>query len=161
MGSSRVEYLSGKGKYVRMFTVDKYGKYSLLLYLDKPSLAIWEQLKSEGILNVLKKDDDGDYVRLSRPVKKTFRGIDTVLRPPDVMDKDGKPMVANDWIGNGSDITAKLTCYTFAKQFGGGTGAAIRLEGIKVHNLVPYVASDRTPEEQEHVEGLDTKVQPW
>src|SRR5580765_3668615 len=119
--------LSGKAKFVRMWQPDKYDKWSLLLYLDKPSLNTFSELKSQGILNTLKMDADGQYIRLSRPMKKTFRGVDNLMTPPVVIDKDGKALPANTPIGNGSDVTAHLAFYTFQRQFGGGQGAAIRL----------------------------------
>lgn len=160
MAKSRTEYLSGKGMYVRMQNLDKFGKWSLQLYLDQKSLSTWAKLKEEGILNSSKRDDQGEFVRLSRPAMKTFRGIETQMSPPVVIDKDGNTI--QDWIGNGSDIEAKITVYQFTKQFGGGQGSAIRLEGIKVLNLVPYApAESGTPAEQKQVEGMQERPQPW
>lgn len=153
-------YLSGKGKYVRMQTIDKFGKWSFQLYLDKPSLSEWKTLKDTyGILNSSKIDEEGEFVRLSRPQKKIFRGVETIMTPPEVLNNEGQPIT--DWIGNGSDLTAKVLLYSFTKQFGGGQGHAIRLEGIKVHNLVPYSSPDKTPEEAKRSEGLEEAQQPW
>lgn len=153
--------LSGKGKYIRMVNLDKYGKWSLLLYLDKPSLDTWAELKAAGILNTLKMDADGQYVRLSCPPNKEFRGVKTPLPPPIVIDKDGNSL-QNILIGNGSDITASLVMYTFNKQFGGGQGAAIRLKGIKVNNLVPYQpAVSGDDDEKKQVGNLHKQPVPW
>jgi hypothetical protein len=161
MANGKAVYLSGKAKYVRLDTLDKFGKYSFLLYLDETSKAEWAKLKASGVKNGSKIDDEGEFVRLSRPPKKEFRGVETLLPMPEIVDSEGKPWVRDTWIGNGSDVTAKLVHYTFKDKFSGVPGAAIRLEGIKVHNLVPYQPTDRTPEEQKRVEGLDTAQQPW
>lgn len=163
MPKIRDVYLSGKGRWVRMNTIDKYGKWSLILYLDQVSISEFNKMKEEnGILNKLGTDDNGDFVRLSRPQKKIFRGVETIMQPPEVVDIKGEPMSKDIWIGNDSDITAKLTLYSFNKQFGQGTGHAIRLEGIKVTNLVPYASlADRTPDERKQVEGLEKQPVPW
>lgn len=161
MANSKAVYLSGKAKYIRMHTLDKYGKYSFILYLDDTSKVEWAKLKAAGIMNSSKMDDDGEFVRLSSPPKKTFRGVDTPLPAPAVMDADGKPWNPENWIGNGSDVTAKLVHYSVTPKFGTGPASAIRLEGIKVHNLVPYQRTDLTPEEDKKVDGLDTAPKPW
>ncbi len=157
--------LSGKAKFIRLVQPDKYGKWSLLLYLDKPSLNTWAELKEGGILNTLKMDQDGQYVRLARPLSKEFRGVKTQMTPPIVIDKDGNSWPQGIAIGNGSDVTAHLSFYTYTKQstYGGsGQGAAIRLEGIKVNNLVPYqpaVSGDE--DEQKQLGDLHKQPVPW
>jgi hypothetical protein len=146
--------LTGKGKYVRVRNLDKFGKWSLMLYLDKPSLSTWADLKKEGIMNHLKRDEDGEFVRLTRPPKKTFRGVDTPLAPPEVIDNTGKAVT--ELIGNGSDLTVKITVYYFNRQFDNTAGAAIRMEAVQVNELVPYITSaSGTDEQKKAIEGFN------
>src|SRR6266567_9075956 len=89
-------------------------KWSIQVYPDSPSLLVINDLKKEGIKNHLKKDDEGYYMRFSRPTYKEFTEEGGIKRrvsfvPPTVVDADGQPM--SDMIGNGSSGTVKLETY--------------------------------------------------
>ena len=155
-------YLSGKSKWVMTKQVDKYGKWGTCLYLDDASKKKWAELKEKGIMNTLSEDEDGQFVRLRRDAEKTFRdGTRRGFVPVKVIDKEGNPYDGN--IGNGSDITCKIEVYSYKKPFGPGLGYGIRLESIRVDNLVPFVGKDKNafdPESAKLVEGLIDAPEP-
>src|ERR1700692_1080021 len=129
-------FLNGKCKWARTKVLSQYGKWSVVLYPDAPSLDKIKTLIDEGIKNELKKDDDGYYITFSRPSDRTDRqGRKFTLVPVTVVDNDGR--IFNDQIGNGSDIAVKLEVYG-GKTPSGTDYKAARLAGIKVFNLVPY-----------------------
>jgi hypothetical protein len=104
----------------------------------------------EGILNEVKKDEDGYSVMFKRPMEKWG----TQLTPPQMMDKDGNPW-KGELIGNGSDITVKVECYQYKKPFNKGKGRAIRLAAVRVDNLIPFERREMTGEQLRQVKGLD------
>lgn len=142
--ATRNEYFKGKGKWVFTNRLDKYGFWSLQLYLDDESKNKIIDLQTKGLKNTLKKDEDGYYVKFKRePVKKvkdkaTGGEREIKFSQPLVFDIDGK-VLTDTIIGDGSDITVKCQVY----PFGGGStgyakGVAARLEAVRVDNLVPY-----------------------
>jgi hypothetical protein len=51
--------------------------------------------------------------------------------------------------------------YSYTQKFTKKPGRAIRLEAVRVDNLIPYEPkSDRTPEEMELTKGLDEQPTP-
>lgn len=156
-GKTDIVYLSGKAKWVRTQTPDKYGKYGLVLYPDEPSLLKIHKMKEEGIKNVLKKDDDGYNMTFSRPQNITVRGSVKGLTPPEVLGKDNLPL--RELVGNGSDVTIKLEYYGGPTPIGGKYKAA-RLLAVKVDNLVPFNQGSYTDEQKELVKGLDEQPEP-
>jgi hypothetical protein len=143
-------YLQGKAKWTRVVQPNKFGDWSTNLYLTPESMDLFKTLK---VKNVIKKDEDGQYVVLRRPTSKMIRGKVQAFAPPTVVDPKGLPMT--DHIGNGSDLTCEVEHYSY-KTPQGDTAYAIRLGKIRVDNLVPFVKTDRTEEEQETSKGLDT-----
>lgn len=153
------EYFNGKAKWVRAKTPDpKFGKWNMTLYPYEEDLKKFKSLQDDGVLTRLKKDDDGYYFQLSRPVNKMMRGSVVSFTPPVVVDKEGT--VITDEIGNGSDVTVKVQVYSYPKPTG-GFGKAIRWEAVKVNNLVPFKKdSFKDPVRQEQVTGLPEQPEP-
>ena len=158
---SYFEYLSGKAKWVRAKNPDpKFGKWNMTLYPYDEDLKKFKALQDEGVLTRLKKDDDGYYFQISRPVNKMMKGVLIQFTAPKVIDKDGVVIEDGAGVGNGSDVTVKVQVYSYPKPTG-GWGKAIRWEGLKVNNLVPYKAdSFPTQEDKEQVKGLLEQPEP-
>lgn len=169
MAKQEFKYFQGKignGGFCKLHHPDvEYGNWATgPLYLTEKSLSEFQELKNdlpdgtEGILNEVKLDDNGKYINLKRPMKKNFGKGDEHLTPPIVLDKDGNPTKEN--IGTGSDITAKCVLYTWTR--GKRKGRAIRLEAVRIDNLVPYQRKDLTEQEEQTVSGLDQQpAQPF
>lgn len=133
-------YLSGKGRWVKLFTPSQWNKYSLELNPDNPSLSIILDLKKRGIRNTIKKDDEGYWISLSRPSEISVKGQKRAMEPPAVTDNSDPP---NPWnkdkaIGNGSDIVCKVHVREYTVPLTGNKGLALRLEAVKVVTLAPY-----------------------
>lgn len=135
--------LQGKGNWVNVQRPDEYGKWGCVLYPNEESLTKIKKLKSgwvegvEGIKNELKMDDDGYFIRLSRPQKKETRTKIITFNPPHLFKEDGETPLINTLVGNGSDITCNIECYFFntpQKKL----GSAIRLQSIRVDSLIAY-----------------------
>jgi hypothetical protein len=146
-------YLKGKAKWAnRLYVPDiEYKKWGLVLYPDHASLEIIRDLQAQGVKNVLKKDDDGYYISLGRPTEKVIRGKVIPFSPPVVLDADGNATTVS--IGNGSDVTVKMEVYSHGTPTG-GKAKAMRLQSVRIDNLVPYAQDSFTPEEQELTAGL-------
>lgn len=166
MKKSDFVYLQGKASWAKLVTPDlEYRNWQVKLHLTEESQTIWQTLKAgkdgvEGILNDSKMDDDGMFVMLKRPMTKNFGRGDEQLTPPEIVDADGNPL-KGVFIGNGSDITCKLEYYTYPIKFKKGVrGSAIRLQSVRVDNLIPYSGKDYTEVEENAVKGLsDQKPQ--
>ena len=143
-------YLQGKSKWARLQSPDDWGNWKLNLYLTPESKKTFEDLK---VKNHLKRDDDGDFVAIKRPVQKMIKGKVMGLAPPVIVDKDGTP--TTEMIGNGSDVTVKCDYYSY-KSPQGEPGNAIRLAGVRIDNLVPYTpAKDYTEADKKAVGALN------
>lgn len=146
-------YFKGKAKWAnRLYVPDiEYKKWGLVLYPDPSSLEVIRDLQAQGVKNVLKKDDDGYYISLGRPTEKVIRGKVVPFSPPVVLGTDGNPTTVP--IGNGSDVTVKMEVYSHGTPTG-GKAKAMRLQSVRIDNLVPYAQASFTPEEQELTAGL-------
>lgn len=137
-------YFKGKtGKWTKLQKPDQtYNNWAVQLYIDGPSLDTFNKLKEKdgeamGILNELKNDEEGDFISLRRPAKRKWKNEEIALEPPIVVDNDGK--IITEEIGIGSDVICKVECYRYRpKGRTNAWGRAIRLEAVKVVNLVPY-----------------------
>lgn len=150
--AGRTEYLyfKGKCKWCKTNQLNKFGNWSMDLYLSPEELDRFKALKTK---NKVKHDDDGDYISLSRPPSKVIKGKVVGFAPPQVVDAQGMPLAV--YIGNGSDVTVKVDYYSYEtpqKE----KGYAARWSGVRVDNLVPYKPrSDMDPDQLEQVAGLD------
>jgi hypothetical protein len=138
-------FLSGKTKFAHFHQPDKFGFWSVNIYLDDASKVEWAKLRQLGIMNRLRKDDEGDYVTLRRPVEKKIRGTMTKMEPVYLF-KDGIPYLG--MIGNGSDVTCTITVYNYRKPQTQEQGTAIRLAAVRIHNLVEPSPKQLPPEGQ-------------
>jgi hypothetical protein len=161
--STEIVFIQGKAKWVRIHTPDEWGNYRAIIYPNAKGLETINRMKKgtdtvQGIKNVLKKDEDGYFMNFSRPVKKEFRGKVQAFTPPEVLDKDGITPLKGVNIGNGSDVTYKLTYYTFnipRPMTAQTQGSACRLESIRVDHLIPFVKDNFTEAEKKQIAGLD------
>ena len=158
-GKSWDVILEGKISWHNLVTANEDHKWQCRIYLTPESLAEVNKLKEEGLMNVLKKDDDGYSMTFTRYEQKEIRGRITLFAPPVVLDKDGKPMVGMG-IGHGSDIKMKVQVYRFRKP---GTtnqkAVAARLEAIRVVNLVPYEQGrDLDTSQIRQIKGLGAEI---
>lgn len=147
-------YWQGKAKWVKSVNPDlTYNKWGFVLYPNEVHLEEIRDLQAKGVKNVLSKDDDGWKLNISRPVQKTWKGRIIAFAPPRVVDKDGLPLdgVA---IGNGSDVTAQIEVYQHGTP-SGKKATAIRWEGLRIDNLIPFESkTDYPPDIIPVVEGL-------
>lgn len=155
-------YLKGKASWAKVITPDvEYNTWSIKLYIDDNSYAEFMKLKErngevEGILNEVKTDEEGGrFVTLRRPMSRKWNGKETQLSAPVVLDKNNQP--TRDAIGNGSDVTVKCELYSYKKPFNKGRGRAIRLQSVRVDNLVPYERKDMPPDQELLVKGMDAQ----
>lgn len=149
--ASESMYFKGKCKWVRAHSPNEWGKWAMVLYPDNESLEKIRELQSKGLKNVIKKDDDGYNISISRPTQKMFKGKVQGFAPPKVLDKNGIDM-GNTPVGNGSDGTVKCDVYSFKAPT--GAGIAMRWEALRVDNLVPFEKESFDPVTGEQVAGL-------
>ncbi len=147
---AQTEYikLSGKLKWVRTTTPDKYGNWKATLYPDAGTLETIEALQKKGIKNVMQKDEDGFNMTFRRPREKLMRGKKVEFMPPKVTGPDGVEFTNNKLVGNGSDGVITVEVYSYPTPTG-GRGHASRLHEIQITELVPYEsmgAQDRPDE---------------
>lgn len=143
-------YLEGKASWVQAHKVNQWGKWSMQLHLSPKSLDYLRELIAEkGLKTQIKKDDDGWFIRLSRPAQLTLKtGKIVGLTQPEVLDgqhpitsEDGKkiypPLI--EPIGNGSDVVVKCDLYQYTVPMTNGKkGYAMRWNSVRVDNLVPF-----------------------
>lgn len=147
-------YLQGKCKWARLVNPDKYNKWGLLLYPNAESLEKFREMQAEGVKTLISKDDDGYYVRLSRPQQKEARGKLLAFAPPELVDASGQP--CKDQPGNGSDVTCKVTFYKYMSPLK-VAGAAIRLEAVRIDNLIPWEEKSFGPEATKQIGELNNQ----
>lgn len=143
--NSTIMELKGKLMWCRLVELNKYGKWSLDLYPDAPSLEVLRRLQAEGIKNVIKLDDEGQYhVQISRPAQiELQKGQVQSVTSPKLRDKDKQPLPDNIRIGNGSDGVVAVEVYTHRVPNSEKRAKAMRLYGVEVHNLVPFEVTDQ------------------
>lgn len=146
-------YLQGKAAFFRAKVPNQWNKWSTQLHPNNESLEIIRAKQAEGVKNQLKKDDDGYFLSISRPVtKETQTGKILTFEPVKVFDKDGNPFDGN--VGSGSDVTLKVEVYEHATP-GGGRAKAMRWISARIDNLVPFEADrDLNEGEAKAEEGL-------
>lgn len=158
MAKNEYYYFQGKCKWFRPLKTNEWGKWSHVLYPNDEALEKIRELQSEGVKNVLKKDEDGYFISIGRNSeikrKSDGGGVKMVgMTPPEVIDKEGKPCGLIN-VGNGSDITTKVEVYSHGTP-GGGKAKAMRWMSSRIDNLIPYEAvKDEYPAEAKQTDGL-------
>ena len=137
--ANEYQYWSGKVTWCNVDRVDNFGRYSICFYPDTKAYNEIMKLKQEGLMNQVKKDDDGYYMNISRPtefIQKTT-GKHVPLPPPELLHSDGKTPLRNTAVGRGSDVTIKVEIRQY-KTPQKRDAVAVRLESVRVDNLVPF-----------------------
>lgn len=169
MVNRRVEwvYFKGKGSWFKNLQQGdhEYKNWNVKLHFTPESYQDFMKLKdkkgeADGILNEVKKDDDGYFHVFKRPFFKDFGQGPEPLLPPEIIDADGNIWKKDDFIGNGSDITIKCELYSYKNRMSKRPGRAIRLVSVKVDNLVPFSKDDLRPAEKKMLEGLAEQPKP-
>ena len=119
---------------------DPWGSWCITLYPESEALEKIRELQAKGLKNVLKKDEEGWFIKFRRPQSKEIRGRIVPFTPPEIVMEDGKTPLQGA-IGNGSDVTVKLEVYPHSTP-GGGKAVAARLYGVMIHNLVPRLSKE-------------------
>lgn len=150
-------YIQGKVSWFRPKVPNKWNKWSVQIHPNQDGLELIRDLQSQGLKNQLKKDEDGYFLNVSRPVtKETATGKILSFEPVKVFDKDGNPFDGN--VGNGSDVTIKIEVYEHGTP-GGGKAKAMRWVSARIDNLIPFNSdTDLNEFEKEASSGL--KEQP-
>jgi len=138
MASNEMVDIHGKIKFIHAVAFNKYEKWSVTITPDQKSFDIVRDLQSQGIKNVIKKDEETNeyYVSFSREPTKLIRGKVIAFTAPKVIDKDGQPFDGTK-IGRDSDATVRLEVYQHGTPSGGKAKAA-RWDSVRIDNLVPY-----------------------
>lgn len=142
--ASTIMELKGKLMWCRLTELNKYGKWSLDLYPDTESLEKLRRLQAEGIKNVMKLDDEGQYhIQISRPAQiELQKGQVQSVTPVKVRTKDKQPLPDNIRVGNGSDGIVAVEVYTHRVPNSEKRAKAMRLYGVEVENLVPFEVTE-------------------
>lgn len=160
---TKIVYFQGKGSFFNHLQKGdlEYKNWNVRLYLNPDSVAMFKKLQepegdTDGILNELKQDEQGDYYHhFKRPMFKNFGKGDEPLLPPEILNKDNSPWDRNTSIGSGSDITVGCELYAFTNKRTKKKGKAIRLSTVRVEHLVPYTRDDFTDKQNLMVKGID------
>lgn len=118
--------------------IERY--WSITIHPDSDGLEVVRDLQARGIMNKMKKDDDGYYIKFKRPVVKTKRNTGETIpfEKPGcfILGMDGKPVPMDGVkVGNGTTGEIKLECYGGDKP---RRYFAARLDSVLVSNLVEY-----------------------
>jgi len=99
-----------------------------------PDAESWGSFDESGLQLKKYKDEDEDasYIKLRRPMMKTFGEEIIDLGLPKIVDDKGKDIPRDTLIGNGSVVTVRVKVYDTQK------GKGHEFEGMKVHDLVAY-----------------------
>jgi hypothetical protein len=158
---SDVLFLKGKAKWVTTTKTNEWGKWTMVLYPNPESLELIRELQGQGVKNVIKKDEDGYYVRLSRNNEFKFNGKIKGNTPPVVFDgsrplPDGGYAIVQGLVGNGSDVTVKMEVYSHRVPGSPGKMAkAMRWESVRVDTLVPYSKVDYDADTNKQLAGFE------
>jgi len=126
--STKYVYLRGKTKWAMVRKPDeKYGNYKLNLYLNDASQKAFDD---SGLQLEPKTDEDGKYYVFRRPHEKMIKKEIVEFGPPKVFNADNTEF--DGLVGNGSEITVKVSVYDTMK------GKGHRLESLRVEELVEY-----------------------
>lgn len=131
--ATKIFYFTGIAMWAKVQKPDdKYGKYTLDLYLDPPSM---DKFKESGLQLKVREGDNGTYVRFSRAEEKFIKGDTVKMGKPEVLLLDaqsGEYATFDGLIGNGSEVVCKVAVYNTEK------GMGHTLEAVAVDNLVEY-----------------------
>ena len=124
---SKTVYFEGPCAWAQLQKTDKFGNYSIQLYLDPDNLALYTK---QGLAAEVKEDERGKFVRFKRVPVRVKNGKPIEFGAPRVFNRDGQPIT--ELIGNGSKVICKVTIYDTPK------GRSSTLEAVQVSELIPY-----------------------
>ncbi len=136
--ATKTLYVEGTAMWVKAKTPDpEYGHFSMDLYPNKKGLKIIQDAKLEIEPRI---KDDKTFYKLRRPDTKMIKDELVKFGPPKVVlntgkvDDKGIPITEpfDGLVGNGSEVTVKISAYT-AGKFNGH-----RLEAIRIDKLIEY-----------------------
>ena len=147
--NSELVDFTGKIYWVQAVDLNKFGKWSVQFYPESQSLEKIRDLQGrKGLRNLLKRNDNGDYLQISRPPQIEFsKGVFTPVTPPKIRDKDKNPFDGRI-IGDGSDAIVTCEQYEFKIPNSERRAVALRLYGLTVLDLVPKAAPEVAPQEE-------------
>lgn len=152
--------IDGMVKWVRHITPNQWGNWSITVYPNPAGLEKLREMQAEGMKNVLKKDEDGWYMRFNRPTQKTFGNKVQGFVPPEVFEKDGITKFEGKGIGNGTTATVRLETYLHKVPSSDKKARAARWLSLKVIDLVPFSKESFEPDELRAAKGLDERPEP-
>ena len=116
------------------------GKWSTQIIPERDDLDKIRDLQSEGLKNVVKKNDNNEYYvnfgRVHKKLNPKTGEVKKINKPPFTLDADGNAMDPK-LIGNGSKGEVHLRVYEHPTPTGNKAKAA-ELEGVKITELVEY-----------------------
>lgn len=125
--STKIWYLSGKVAWLKR-EPDKYGKYTVDMYLDPESQSKYDE---SGLKLKERVDKDGNkYYQFYRRALGMIKGQAVEFGPPDLLDKDNNGIEVS--VGNGSTATLKVSVYDSQN------GKGHRVEAIRLDDLIEY-----------------------
>lgn len=126
--ATRFFYFHGKAKWAKVRKPDeKYGNYTINLYPTPESRNL---IAESGLQIAPKNDDEGEFFTFRRPHEKLIKKEVVEFGPPQALNPDGTEF--DGLIGNGSDVTIKVSVYDTIK------GKGHRWESVRVDKLVVY-----------------------
>lgn len=129
--ATKIIYLTGKCTWAQLETPDKkYKSFSINLFPDEDS---WTKYRESGLELKARTDayrDNAPYIKLSRSDEKLIKGAVVKYGPPVVLDADNAEFPVIPRIGNGSDVTCKVSVYDTSQ------GKGHRLEAVRINELV-------------------------
>ena len=123
------QYLSIEGmvKWNHIFKPsERFNKFEIQLYPNKEGM---EKYRSSGMQMKVNTDEDGEFIKLSRPVDKIINGELANFGPPEVVDSDNN--VFSQIIGHGSKILVDIITYGTIKGVGHRFNKITVLEHVK------------------------------
>jgi len=131
--SSETLYLTGEVYWAKLKKPDeKYNNFTIDFYPNEVSA---DKIKGSGLQVQEKEGESGRFFyKFRRPVSKIIKNELVKFGPPSVLDKENKPF--EGIVGNGSEVTIKLTVFDTIK------GKGHRLEAVRVERLVEYSPED-------------------
>lgn len=159
--STWFETLRGKTKFFRPHSLSQFNKFEHVLYPIPEDVEKIRELQTRGLMNTLRKDEEGYNINIGRPPEITVRGMKKALPPIVITDKDDKPFTDN--VGDGSDVTTVVEVYDFTPKgmpLGSKKKVAWRWSSSRIDNLVPFEKKDLTATEQKAVSHLATTPVP-
>ena len=143
--TSELVNFTGKVRFVQAVDLNKFGKWSIQFYPDTDSLEHLRDLQAQGIKNVMKKDEEGYNIQISRPPSIEFqKGVATPVTAPKVRDKDKNPIDGRS-VGDGSDAIVTVELYSYKVPNSERRGKAIRFYGLTINELVPKAVAEADP----------------